>query len=136
MTKKKLILFLILIILSISIATTVIYFKSKIHQIRELPLMVEVTNKIGIGIYEGEQLNFGVVRRGGSRTMFFNITSNEDVKLTIFKKGDIADFIYIPENNFFLQTNELKRVSVDLRIPLNTELSNYSGKLIMVLRNV
>ena len=136
MNKTKLILLIILLVIFSSIATAVIYFNNEVYQIRSLPMMVEVKNKIGIGLYEGEQLNFGIVPRGGASTLIFNITSSKDVNILVLKKGNIAGFITLSENNFLLRKNELKRIETSLRIPMNAEFGNYSGGLIIILRNV
>jgi len=136
MNKTKLILLIILLVIFSSIATAVIYFNNEVYQIRSLPMVVEVKNKIGIGLYGGEQLNFGIVPRGGASTLTFNITSNKDVNVLVIKKGNIAGFITLSENNFFLGKNELKRIETSLRIPMNAEFGNYSGRLIIILGNV
>ena len=136
MNKTKLILLIILLVIFSSIATAVIYFNNEVYQIRSLPMVVEVKNKIGIGLYGGEQLNFGIVPRGGASTLIFNITSSKDVNILVLKKGNIAGFITLSENNFLLRKNELKRIETSLRIPMNAEFGNYSGRLIIILRNV
>ena len=136
MNKKKLVLLIILLIILTSIVTLVVYFNIKIYQIRELPMMVEVKNKLALGIYKGEQLNFGIVGQGGAVSMSFNITSNKDADVIIIKKGNISDFVTLSENDFYIQRNELKKIGANLRIPSNTEFGNYSGKLIIILRNI
>ena len=136
MNKTKLILLIILLVIFSSIATAVIYFNNEVYQIRSLPMMVEVKNKIGIGLYGGEQLNFGIVPRGGASALTFNITSSKDVNILVLKKGNIAGFITLSENNFLLRKNELKRIETSLRIPMNAEFGNYSGRLIIILGNV
>ena len=99
MNKTKLILLIILLVIFSSIATAVIYFNNEVYQIRSLPMMVEVKNKIGIGLYGGEQLNFGIMPLGGASALTFNITSSKDVNVLLLKKGNIADFITLSENN-------------------------------------
>ena len=99
-------------------------------------MVVEVKDKIGLGIYEGEQLNFGIMPRFSSSTLTFNITSNKDVDVIIIKKGNISDFVTLSENKFYLQKNELKRVSTHINIPRDAKFGNYSGRLLIILRNV
>jgi len=136
MNKKKLIFFIGLLIILISYATFVLYFNSRIHQVREVPIIFEVKNKLGIGLFDGNELNFGIAPRGSSSTRTFNITSNKDADVLMIAKGNASNFITFSENNFFLPKDEIKRLSAYLNVPADAGFGNYSGRLIIILRNV
>lgn len=136
MNKKIFLLLMILLIIFTSIATFVVYFNTKLYQVEYLPVIVEVKNKIGLGIYDDPQLNFGIIPRGGASSRTFNITSSKDVNVVLLARGNVSRFITLPENKFFLPKDQIKKVPANIYVPLDTEFGNYSGRLLIILKNI
>lgn len=96
--------------------------------IKELNMRIKVEDVIGINV-ENSSLNFGKSYPGSLVYRKVNLTNNHDfkVKIKILNTGDISDFVYVSENNFILNPDEIKQVIYYVDLPKNIEYRNYTG---------
>lgn len=135
--KKKLInsLYIIFIVISVILIYNLYDLLMTIEK-RELDVNLMVGSKYGIDL-NGTALTFGMITPGGStNTRQINLTNNygRDVKIVVYSKGDVSDFIIVSENNFFLKPNETKTLAFVARAPVGAKFGNYSGKAIIKIQ--
>ncbi|QQG38595.1 MAG: hypothetical protein HYS32_03235 [Candidatus Woesearchaeota archaeon] len=135
MKKTNLFLLLISIMVIIFFLTYVIYIKTSIYQIKTLPTEVLVGDIHGFNI-DQDSLRFGILPPGASGARTFLLESDKDITVELKIKGNLSEFIYFTENNFEVKAQEKRRIPVNVVIPYNAEKANYSGTVIVTLRNV
>lgn len=132
---KKVITYLSIIISTLFlgiILSFLVFVNYKIIDYNEINLSVKITpGSMGINADPGS-LNFGKNRPGGSGDRFFEVTSKDDVVIKMFVFGDMKDFIYLSDNNFPLNSNETKKITVSLYVPEDVVIGNYTGKLVVL----
>jgi hypothetical protein len=146
---KEAIFFIIAGIVILSLAGLLIYLnpslisfkaleQNKTIHVQEMPISFDIAESYIIGINTDRNLNLGPVGRGNSVTKSINITNpfNIPVKVSISFSEDINKFIEIPENNFVLEFNEVKRVPVTVKAPKNASLESYNGTLKLIMERV
>lgn len=128
------VLFIIIVILA-SFTTFFIIEKSRIVQV-EIYLMdvgVVDTGIVGVNV-DADGFHFGKLGRGGSSSRELMIKDvEEDVLVTIAKKGEIADWVSNP-NNFIMKKGEERNITLSISIPADAPLGNYTGEAIITLR--
>jgi len=137
MKKKQLVLIIfIFIFLTIGI-TSIFHFYYTTLDIKELPMMVRVSDKLGIDVGT-DMIRFGGLRPGGGSKRIFHLTNNHDIKVLIqfIPMGDIGDLVSISENNFIIQPEEHKTVDIGIGIPQDMPYGNYTGKLKVIIKRV
>ncbi len=136
-TKGKVLLLILAACLS-SIVTMMVfqyYYMTTIYEIRAIETEVYVQNTPGINV-DSEALRFGIVPPGGRGRRNLSI-ENDGVAntVTIEAFGDIAEWLLVSENDFFLEPFESKEVEVTVEVPEDTPMRTYrSGTLRLTFR--
>lgn len=111
------------------------YFISNgVMQTKELDMFLTVSNYTGFNV-DTDAIYFGTIPNGGSGKriiLLHNLDVNSEV--LIKKEGNFMDWILLEENNFFMEANESKNVSVSVRVPADADYGNYTGKLKIVFK--
>lgn len=115
--------------------TTIMFFQNKINNYESNLLDYKEINISAI-IVEGntagfntdtDSLNFGKNSPGGTATRWFYISSEQTSNVTMVVEGTIMEFIYLDNSTFVLESNEQKKITAQLTIPLTTQPGNYTG---------
>lgn len=134
---KTIILILILVIL----LTGFFIYSNFIDYISVLEKQVIYSRVIVGDIYGFELSNssliFGEVIPGNSASKEIEIANNQDenVRVKIYSKGKISQFIKISENNFILSPSDTKKVIFSVQIPSDAEYGTYEGEVIIKITN-
>ncbi|MEM1577642.1 MAG: hypothetical protein QXM27_01350 [Candidatus Pacearchaeota archaeon] len=135
--KKILIWFIIFLLIIILTELIWIYIKF-LHNttaIRIYDIKLKVGDYIGFNI-ENESINFGTIMPGGRGERYIEVTSNKDVKVEIYLKGDIAKWIIVDKNDFILKKNTKENITFSVVIPKDAKIGNYTGKAIILFRKI
>lgn len=134
---KKVNLFLIVIIISLTVSffTFYIYQKSRIVQINKFPMDVRVAENQIIGFnVDPDGFHFGSVPRGSGGQRELRIHQvEEDVIVYMYKKGEIAPWVSYP-NSFTVRKGESKNITLSVSIPREAKPGNYSGEITVILK--
>ncbi len=133
----------LLILLSIAVLFTIaiiefIYFFYAIEYVKTYELFLRVDDRIGLNVdVESSRIDLGIVPPGGSVKREFAIANNGTKPLAggITVRGDLAKFISA-ERDFIIGGNEIKRVSLIASVPRDTQIGNYTGKMILVVKRI
>lgn len=133
LSRGKLILLFIAIVLFVVGLTEIIYTLYKVQHIETIPARAEVSKKAGFAIGK-EGLNFGLVPRGGSSTREIVIVNQDtkEMRTRVLIRGSISKFLAIAESDFILKRNETKKLSFSAIIPEDTRYGNYTGKILII----
>lgn len=131
------VVFLIIVIFLLSVflfANFIDYLA--VLDVEELYASVIVGDKYGLDV-NGSALTFGMMPPGstGTREFFLENKYKQDVRVKIYAKGDIADFLEISQNSFVLREDESRNVSVHVRPPHDAELRVYEGIVKVIISN-
>ncbi len=135
-TDKALVFILIAILLAFGI-TEVVYTNYKYPSYKSLPMFVEVTNKVLVGVNtRTDGLYFGIVPTGDAGRRFINITNpySTPVQIQITTKGTIAFWVQPDKNYFVLNPGEATQIVVQINIPLNATVGNYTGNMFILMK--
>ena len=105
----------IFLILSIVLLGFFLYFNLInnfcILEKKEIYAQVIISDRYGIDV-NGSALMFGMIPPGNSasREIILKNDYNKDVKLKIYIKGNLSDFMSVSENNFLLKEGENKTI--------------------------
>lgn len=138
MTKNKYVILIVLIVIILILgaySTINIINHFLVIEKKELEARVSVSDKVGFDI-NGSALTFGSIPGKGSssREIFLDNYYNQSVKIEIYVKGEIGDFMQISENNFVLLENERKKVSFVVSFPEGTKLGEYRGRVYILIK--
>jgi len=135
---KKL-LFVLLIIVIIFILASLLTQYFLIKKVQTFDAFVTVADRIGFNLNVSEdKLYFGTAPPTASlsRTLVFDSSDPRPSKIIIKSYGKIKDWIIASENNFILESNENKTITITIVIPENAEFGDYSGKIKLVFKKV
>jgi hypothetical protein len=126
---------LLVAILIISSVLNIYYETKKIQNAQriEIPALVIVSDKPGVGIIPGTVF-FGRMKPGdsGSTAVNINNTSGKELVAVISGQGRIKDFLI--EKKEYLETGENKEVGLTVRIPQGTPSGEYKGSIVILTR--
>ncbi|MFH1285999.1 MAG: hypothetical protein ABIH99_05455 [Candidatus Micrarchaeota archaeon] len=102
--------------------------KERILETKSFSAYLEVSSVVGFNIGT-DALYFGRTLPGGSSTRKIAVQNplNTSVYVRLTSDGELANWITFSENEFELQANALRNVSITATAPQNAELGNYSG---------
>jgi hypothetical protein len=131
----KTIILLILIFIVGAYITAIFYINYTVLYYKEIDTSVLITeHSAGLNADKGH-LRFGKNFPGGWARRSFNLTVSQPSIVKIIVAGNISDFMGFSENNFLLEPNLIKNIDVEISIPLNASLGNYTGKIkVYILR--
>lgn len=134
------ILILILGVCLLVSGLTAFYFTwQKYVKVQEYDMQLEVMDyKIAGVTTENDKIYFGAVSQGGTSYREIKVHNYLDKPVrAVFKtKGNVAPFVYIPEDNYILKYNETKKFDIEARTRPETLVGNYTGKLIIYFKNI
>ncbi len=136
MKNNKLLIILIAIILFGLILNILILKNSlKAIEIKEIDARIIVSDKVGFDL-NSSALVFGEVLRGGSSSRGVIIENNLDypLEIEIYAVGGIKDFIMPIKEE--INGNEKKTITITAVAPENSELKEYTGKIIFRMNRV
>ena len=129
------VLFVSIFILGVYLYSNLIDYLSIIEK-KEIYAQINVGDHYGINVNKSA-LTFGTVRPGGFSTRNVTITNSYDyaIRIKIYAKGSIKDFITTPENDFILYVNQTKNIGFVVTPPSGTPAGNYEGKVVVITTN-
>ncbi|MBD3313202.1 hypothetical protein GF345_02050 [Candidatus Woesearchaeota archaeon] len=135
MEKKNLIAIItIALLLGASIGFSVYSFYH-VKKVQVYDMKVTVGDRLGFDV-SGDSLSFGILIPGastGHRDII--ITNNEDypVKAQFYAYGDMAEWVYLPENMVIIGPESNITFPVGLNVPSGTQYGNYTGRMRVVV---
>lgn len=123
-------------LIMITVSFTVLgYNLVVVDEVKEIDIILKVDNVVGLNT-ENDAIKFGRIPPGGIGERKFTLYNdhNQDMRALIYVEGDVADYVKISEKNFWLKPKESKNVSVNVFVPENAEIKEYSGKMRVLLR--
>lgn len=130
MRKNKFFIILLLVILFSALSTYFIYNHFIIVQEKEYDLDLIVADMAGFNL-DNDKIHFGTLPAGNNAERKLNVQNNYnyDVKVNVKTYGNLSEWIYVNENNFWLESKENKEVVLKAYVPKGTEQGTYEGKL-------
>jgi len=100
-----------------------------------IPMMIEVSNKLGIA-GDTDVLNFGAVQPSGWSKKTLVLTNNATHPLTVIMTptGNISPYIVFPENFFQLNATTTRTIDVWVQTPENISYGRYDGRLNIIIK--
>jgi len=130
--------FILLIVVAVSVFTILLSQYFLIEKIQTFNVFISVADRVAFNISKGagNNLHFGTAPPGSSssRTLVFDSSDPRPSKVIIKSYGQIKDWIIASENNFILESNEDKNVTLTILIPQNAEFGSYTGKIKLIFR--
>ena len=103
---------------------------------------IKIYTEVILGDKSGFDLNktaltFGMVVPGSaaSRGIVIRNDFKKSVRVEIFSKGEISDFLIVSENDFILIPGENKSVDFSVFFPVGSEMKKYGGWIEIKLKN-
>ncbi|MEM5871333.1 MAG: hypothetical protein QW051_00505, partial [Candidatus Aenigmatarchaeota archaeon] len=110
-----------------------------IFDVIEVKMDVKVIDENIVGINtDADAIHFGKVQRGGEGLRYITLTNN-DVKshlIRIKTFGNISRFVSVSENNFIMEPNTTKNITVVVRPTLDCNTGYYEGTLQVIFINI
>jgi len=124
-----LIILILFLIITTSLATVIIYNKYKVLDITTLDIDFEVKNTIGFNT-DTDNLHFGIIPPGSQVIREFNINNDFQNPIKIYMKiTPTQEWFKLSDNNFLLPPNQSKTIQLSIQPPINTPHKNYTAKL-------
>jgi hypothetical protein len=136
-TKGKLLLIVLAAWLS-SVLTFLAFhyvYESSIYEIREIMMEVYVQKTPGLNV-DHDALRFGIVPPGGRGSRNITIENDEVANIvSIEAHGDIAEWVYVSHNDFYIAPGESMPIRVTVDVPGETPVRSYrNGTLRLIFR--
>ncbi len=137
--KRALMLVVLAAVLSYTISVAAFYFVylSGIYETREIPMDIYVSNTPGLNV-DSDALHFGKAPPGGVVRRDV-VIDNDDVpnQVTIEAFGDIAEWVYVDDNDFIIEAHESRSFTVSVRVPEDAEVPSFrNGTLRIIFRMI
>ena len=100
-----------------------------------IPMVIEVSSKLGIAGDTGV-LNFGVVQPGGWSKKTLVLANNRAYPLEVIMtpSGNISPYIVFSENFFLLNASGTRTVGVWVQTPVTIRYGQYDGRLNIIMK--
>lgn len=134
--KKFLLLILITILISFSL-TSLFYTSYIIQDVQELDMKMKIGDVVGFDT-NTSVISFGIIPEGGSsqRPIILKNLKDKPLKTYIKKSGEMAKWVYIPEENFILKANETKELIFTAIPTKDAEKGAYKGKVNFIFTRI
>ena len=97
---------------------------------------MKIGNSIGIKL-DSDNVYFGTIPKGEQSKRDIVIKNGNKASIVrIMAFGSLSDKIYISENNFRLEKNESKGISIIINPGNNQDYGEYNGKLVFLFTKV
>lgn len=129
-SRNNLIWALTIVIIIVFILNAIMLYESrKVYQTKELNMFVKVSNYTGFKV-DSDALYFGTLPNSGKSTRLLRITNGDvDSRVMLIPKGDVVNWIVLPDNPIFLERGETVEINISLIVPEGVLEGDYSGKL-------
>ena len=126
---KFLLLILATILTSFSL-TSLFYTYYIVQEVQELDMKLKIGDVVGLDT-NTSVISFGIVPRGGSAQRYIILENMKDKPLKVYtkKSGEIAEWVYISEDNFILEPKERKELIATAIPSKDAEKGAYKGKV-------
>ncbi|MDD5177717.1 MAG: hypothetical protein PHT54_00315 [Candidatus Nanoarchaeia archaeon] len=130
MKRSNLIPLIIAVVPTTILFMVVLYNYYIVLDVEEIPIEVNVNENLGFDL-NTTYLTFGTIPPGNSGSRSIRITNQEYNKayVNIKIKGTLKNWIYVNENNFKMEKDELKELEFKILVPENAEKGTYQSKL-------
>ena len=136
--KNKILVTVVAVLLAVSF--TYLFFEHfVIYSVEELGMHIKVVEGRLIGVNtDADAIYFGSVGHGGISTRKIILDNYDErphfVQIRTF--GEISEWVFVSDNNFVIEPNGSKNVSVSCEVPMDVEARNYTGTLQAVYFNI
>lgn len=130
---KAMIAVLIAVLISMG-ATQIVYFKYTYPSYKSLPMFVETTNKLLLGINtRTDGLYFGTIPSGDGGKRFITLTNSHKmpVEVQISTIGHMSKWVTVSRNFFVLQPGESETISAMILVENDVPPGNYTGEMLI-----
>jgi len=108
-------------------------YSDKVVEYHDIDASVIVTSgSVGLN-GDTDSLKFGKISQGGGGTRFVTVNTTQNVSIEIYFSGDIAKFLSVEKNGYSIEKGIFEKVPINIDIPSNTPIGEYSGKVHIVL---
>ena len=134
MKKVSAIMLIFVIAIIASIGTYLVIENSQIIGKSSYLMDVTVWDAGRVGVDVGtDAIHFGGMGPGNGARRDVTIVAEEDLIISIVKKGEIANWVSNP-NNFFMNKGEARNITFSINVPPNTPVGNYTGEAIFLFK--
>jgi hypothetical protein len=125
---------ILILIFSVVIFLIVLKMNSFSLERREIPISLEVSDRVGFDV-NSSALTFGKITPGGSSTRNLILENNYGfpIKLKIEIEGNVLKFLSF-EKVVFIDSRETKKIIFSAVIPGDEKFGKYSGKVIITIK--
>lgn len=130
---------LLAISLIVSSVTAVFITLNTYHQVIKYDAEMTVVDNREVGFnVENDRIYFGriSVPGGSTRNILIKNPLNKPTKVEFSVKGDIAPYVYFPNQGFTVKPLEETQFTVEARVPEKTPLGKYTGKVTIFFRKI
>lgn len=131
-TRNVMIVLVCIAIVSISLVFILSY--KQIDVIKEFDMYLTVSDSIVGFNVDNNAIYFGTVPRGGHSNRKINVGGTMSYNINMQTFGELSKWVYVSENNFITQENEIKAITISVFVPVDAEIGNYTGKLRIIYR--
>lgn len=124
-------LLLILTTIFVSFSLTFLFYTSYfIQDVQELDMKLKIGDVVGLDT-NTSVISFGIVLQGGSAQRYIILENMKDEPLRVHtkKSGEMAEWVYLSEDNFILEPKERKELIATAIPPKDAEKGAYKGKV-------
>lgn len=131
--------FLLVISLIAGGVTAVFITLNTYHQVITYDAEMTLVNNREVGFnVANDRIYFGRISVPGMSTRDIIIKNplNEPTKVEFSAEGDIAPFVYFPNQGFTIKPLEETQFTVEARVPEKTPLGKYTGKVTIFFKKI
>ncbi|MCD4666745.1 hypothetical protein K8R47_02970 [archaeon] len=134
MKKNNLIVLIVIIMLIVSLLVYLSYSFFNVILYREYLIDLTVGSSLGFNV-DNDAIHFGIIPKGGvgERYIYVDNFDMEKVKVKIKIYGDLKNWVYVSDNNFYLNKGKVGNVTIYAFVPEDAEYGDYGGKLRIIL---
>lgn len=108
-------------------------YENKVISYTEFNSSVEITrSSTGLNA-DRDGVKYGKTVPGGRGTRFININTSEYAFVQVFFAGDLAPYMSVENNSFYMDAGEFISLPVYLDVPDDAEIGFYTGKVYVML---
>jgi hypothetical protein len=135
MVKRKVLLVGVVVLLLASVSFAILNVGPEDELKFSYPMYLTIGSVVGVNI-DTDAVWFGVIAPNGTSSRFLNISSSEKNLVSIKLSGELAEWVTVSDNNFAIDANETKSITVVASAPMDAKYGDYEGKLAVYFRKV
>ncbi len=101
---------------------------------KDIEFSIKVGDNVGLNV-DTDKLYFGTVPKGGgvaTRDILVKNEKYERAKVNIKAYSDIKKWVYVSENDFFLERGEEKNLNFNVVVPKDADYGEYGGTIRLI----